>query len=101
MMDLAHVARDHQHLVSLKFHERGRRNEPVDCDRAPFDFAQDVVHLLDARDAVEGNTGIEQALEINLVSVLAEKENVLPHDEAPDRMIDRRVIVVTLIDRKL
>jgi hypothetical protein len=35
------------------------------------------------------------------VGVLAKKENVLPHDETPDRVIDRRVIVVTLVDREL
>ena len=88
VMDLAHVARDDQDLVSLKFHERRRRNETVHRHRAPLDLAQDVVHLLDARNALERNPGIEQALEINFMSVLLQKKSVLPHDETPDRMID-------------
>src|SRR5207247_4630418 len=96
-MDLAHVARDHEHLVSLEFHERRRRNESVHRNGAPVDLAQDVVHLLDPRNPLERNSSVEQALEINFVSVLAEQENVMPHNEAPDRMIDRRLIVVTLI----
>src|SRR6184192_1892447 len=29
VMDLTHVARDHKNFVSLKFHERGRRNKSV------------------------------------------------------------------------
>ena len=64
-------------------------------------FAEDVVHLLDARDAFERNAGVEQTLEINFVRVFLQEKNVLPHDEAPDRVIDRRVIVVALIDCEL
>src|SRR5205823_13062135 len=100
-MDLAHVASDHEHLVSLKFHEGRRRNKSIHCYRAPADLRQNVVHLLDPRNPIERNPSVEQSLEINFVGVLAEKENVLPHDEAPNRVIDRRVIVVTLIDREL
>ena len=37
VMDLAHVARDHQDLVGLEFHECRRRNKSVDRDRAPAD----------------------------------------------------------------
>ncbi len=101
MMHLAHVARDHEHLVGLEFHERRRRNEAVNRDRAPADLAENLIHLADPRNALEGDAGIEQALEINLVGVLLQEKNVLPHDEAPDRVIDRRVIVVALIDREL
>src|SRR5439155_13149738 len=60
-----------------------------------------IVHLLNARDAIKLNAGIEQSLEIHLVRVLAQEKNVLTHDESPDSMIDRRVVVVTLIDREL
>ena len=56
---------------------------------------------LDARDALEGNTGLEQALEVDLVRVFLQEKNVLSHDEAPDSVIDRGVFVVTLIDREL
>jgi hypothetical protein len=35
------------------------------------------------------------------VRVLAQKKNVLAHYEPPDRVIDRSVIVVALIDREL
>src|SRR5437868_9016423 len=101
VMDLAHVARDHEHLVSLELHERGGRNKSVHGYRAPADFREDVVHLLDARNSFERNPSVEQSLKINFVGVLAEKENVLPHDEPPDGVIDRRVIVVALIDREL
>ncbi len=64
-------------------------------------FAEDVVHLLDARDALEGDAGVEQTLEINFVRVFLQEENVLPHDEAPDGMIDRGVFVVALVDGEL
>ena len=101
VMDLAHVARDHEHLVGLKFHERRRRNKPIHRHRAPADLAEDLVHLADPRNALEGNAGIEQSLEINFVGVFLQEKNVLPHDEAPDRVIDRRVFVVALIDREL
>jgi len=101
VMDLAHVARDHENFVSLKFHERRRRNKSVHRDRAPFDLREDIVHFLNARDAFERNPGVEQSLKVNFVRVFAEKENVLPHDESPHRVIDRRVIVVTLIDGEL
>ena len=53
VMDLAHVARDNQHLVSLKFHERRRRNKPVHRHRAPANLREDIVHLLNARDALK------------------------------------------------
>ena len=33
--------------------------------------------------------------------VFLQEENVLPHDEAPDRVIDRCVVVVALIDGEL
>ena len=56
---------------------------------------------LDARNALEGDAGIEQSLEINFVRVFLQEKNVLPHDEAPDRVIDRSVFVVALIDREL
>ncbi len=101
VMDLAHVARDHEHLVGLEFHERRRRNESVHRHRAPADPAEDVVHLADARNALERDAGVEQALEVNLVRVFLQEKRVLPHDETPDRVIDRRVIVVALIDREL
>ncbi len=101
VMQLTHVARDHEHLVGLEFHEGRRRNKAVNRDRAPADLAQDVVHLADPWNALEGDAGLEQALEINLVGVFLQEKNVLPHDEAPDRVIDRRVIVVALIDREL
>ena len=100
-MDLPHVARDDQNLVGLKFHERRRRNKSIDRDRAPADLAEDVVHFFDARDALERNAGVEQPLEIDFVGVFLQEKNVLPHDEAPDGVIDRSVIVVTLIDGEL
>ena len=62
---------------------------------------KDVVHLADPRDALEGNAGLEQPLEINLVRVFLQEKNILPHDETPDRVIDRRVIVVALIHGEL
>jgi hypothetical protein len=40
-------------------------------------------------------------LEINFVRVLPQEKNVLPHDESPHGVVDRRVIVVALIDREL
>ena len=46
VVDLTHVAGDHQHLVGLEFHESRRRNKSVHRDRAPADLAEDVVHLL-------------------------------------------------------
>ena len=101
VMDLAHVARDDENLVGLEFHERRRRNESVHRDRAPADLAEDVVHLLDARNALERDAGVEQSLEINFVRVFLQEKNVLAHDETPDRVIDRRVFVVALIDREL
>ena len=101
VMDLAHVAGDHQHLVGLEFHESRRRNKAVDRDRAPADAAEDVVHFLDARDALEGDAGLEQTLEINFVRVFLQEVSVLPHDETPDRMIDRRVLVEALVDGEL
>src|SRR5438093_6507048 len=101
VMDLAHVACDHQYLVSLKFHERRRWNESVYGHCAPLDFRKNIVHLLNARDSVERDAGVEKTLEINFVRVLAQEKNVLAHDEARHRMTDRSVIVVTLIDCEL
>src|SRR5262245_54666463 len=100
-MDLAHVARDDQHLVSLKFHKGGRRNKSVHGYRAPANLREDIIHLLNAGDALEGNSGVEEALEINFVRVLLQKKNVLAHDKSPDCVIDRSVIVVALIDCEL
>jgi len=101
VMDLAHVACDHEYLVSLKLHERGRRNETVHRHRAPADLAQDLIHFFDARNALEGNAGIEQSLEINFMRVFLQEKNILAHDKSPDGMIDRSVFVVALIDREL
>ena len=101
VMDLPHVARDHQDLVSLKFHKRRRRNKSVHRHGAPVDLCQNVVHLLNARDSLERDAGVEQTLEVNFVCVLAQEKSVLTHDESPHGMIDRRVIVVTLIDGEL
>ena len=64
-------------------------------------FAEDIVHLLNARDAIKRDAGIEQPLEINFVRVLLQEKHVLAHDESPDCVIDRSVIVVALIDREL
>src|SRR5262245_29525664 len=100
-MDLAHVTRDDQHLVRLKFHERGRRNKPVHSYCAPANLCEDIVHLLNARDPVEGNSRVEKSLEINFVRVLLQEKDVLAHDESPDCVIDRSVIVVALIDCEL
>ena len=88
VMDLPHVARDHQHLVRLKFHERRRRNESIHGHRAPTNLREDIVHLLNARDALERDAGVQKALEINFVRVLAQEKSVLSHNEAPDRVID-------------
>src|SRR6188472_4405095 len=101
VMDLAHVARDDQHPVSLKFHERRRRDKAVHSHRAPANFRQNIVHLLNTRYAIERNAGVEEPLEINFVRVLLQEKNVLAHDKSPDCMIDRSVIVVALIDCKL
>ena len=101
VMDLPHVARDHEDFVGLEFHESGRRDEAIHRHRAPADLAEDVVHLADARDALERDAGFEQALEVNFVRVFLQEKRVLPHDETPDRMIDCRVIFETLVDCKL
>src|SRR4030095_16718018 len=101
MMDLAHVARDDQHLVSLKFHERRRRDKSIHSYRAPSNLLQNVVHLLNARDTLKRDAGVEESLEINFVRVLLQEKNVLAHDESPDSVIDRSVIVVALIDCEL
>src|SRR5438552_17037971 len=101
MMDLTHVARDHENFVSLKFHERRRRNKSVHCHRAPVDPAEDIVHLFDPRNTLERNTGIEQPLKIDFVCVFLQEENVLAHDETPDRVIERGVFFVALIDCEL
>ena len=101
VMDLAHVARDHQHLVGLEFHERRRRNKAVHGHRAPANLRQNIVHLLNARDAIKRDAGIEEPLEINFVRVLFQEKNVLAHDKSPDCVIDRSVIVVALIDCEL
>jgi hypothetical protein len=68
---------------------------------APADLAEDRIHFLDPRNAIEGNPGIEETLEVELMRVLAQEKNVLAHDEPPDRVIDRGVFVVTLIDGEL
>src|SRR5437764_6775872 len=101
VMDLTHVARDYENFVSLKFHERGRRNKSVHRHRAPIDPAEDVVHLFDPWNAFKRNAGIEQSLEIDFVGVLFQEKNVLAHDKTPDRVIDRRIFFVALVDRKL
>src|SRR5262245_61346760 len=100
-MDLAHVTRDHQHLVSLEFHERGRRNKTVHSHRAPADLCQDIVHLLNPRDSLKRDAGVEEPLEVDFVRVLLQEKNVLAHDEPPDCMVYRSVIVVPLIDCEL
>ena len=100
-MDLAHIARDHQDFVGLEFHECRRRNEAVHSHRPPIDSSEDVIHFLDPRDALERDAGIEQALEIDFVSVFLQEKNILAHDEPPDRVIDRSIFFVTLIDREL
>ena len=101
MMDLPHVTRDHQDLVGLKFHERCRWNKTVDGNCAPLDLRKNIVHLLNARDAFKRDAGVEETLEINFVRVFFQEKDVLTHDEPPDRVIYRRVIVVTLIDSEL
>src|SRR5205823_6381421 len=100
-MDLPHVARDNKNFVGLKFHERRWRNKTVHGHRAPADLGENVVHLLNTRNTLKGDAGIEQALKINFVSVFFKEENILPHDEAPDGVIHGRVIIVALIDGKL
>src|ERR1700730_3035356 len=101
MMDLAHVAGNHQHLVSLKFHERRWGNKSIHRYRAPADLRQNVVHLLDTRNSVKGDAGVEKHLEINFVRVLAQEKHDLAHIESQDRMIYECVIAVSLIDREL
>ena len=53
VMDLAHVAGDHQDFVSLKFPERRGWNESVHGNCAPLDLGENIVHLLNARDSLE------------------------------------------------
>ncbi len=101
VMDLAHIAGDHQDLVGLKFHESGRWYESVNRHRAPADPAENIVHFLDPRNTLERDAGIEQPLKVDLVSVLAQKKNVLPHNESPHRVVDRRIVIVALVDREL
>ena len=74
VIDLAHVARDHENAIRLKLHERRRRNKTVHRHAAPANLAQDLVHLFDPRNAVEGNPGIEEALEVELVRVFAQEK---------------------------
>ena len=74
---------------------------PSTATAPQLDLCQNIVHLLNARDSLERDAGVEQTLEINFVRVLRAEKNVLAHDEPPDRVIDRRVIVVTLIDCEL
>src|SRR5207237_3039014 len=90
MMDLAHIARDHQNLVGLEFHERGWRNKAVHRHRAPIDSAENIIHLLDPRNALKGNAGDEQSLKINYVSVFIKEKNIMVHYEPSDSKIDRR-----------
>ena len=101
MIDLAHIARDHEHAIRLKLHERRRRNKTVHGHAAPADLPEDLVHLFDPRNAVEGNPGVEEALEVELVRIFAQEKNILAHDEAPDRVIDGGVFVVALVDGEL
>src|SRR5437763_5067310 len=101
VMDLTHVARDHENFVGLKFHERGRGNKTIHRYRPPINPAEDVVHFLNPRDALKRDAGIEQQLEIGFVGVLLQEKNVLAHDETPDRVIDRGVFFVALIDCEL
>jgi hypothetical protein len=85
----------------LEFHEGRWRNEAVNRHRPPANLAEDLVHFANPWNALKGDPGIEQSLEINLVGILLQEKCVLPHDEAPNRVIDRSVIVVALIDREL
>src|SRR5678815_988655 len=59
VMDLPHVAGDHEYLVSLKFHESGWRDEAIYGDAAPIDFPQDIVHFLDAWNPLKRYAGIK------------------------------------------
>ena len=88
-------------LVGLEFHESRWRNEAVNRHRPPANLAEDLIHFTDPRNALKGDPGIEQSLEINLVGILLQEKHILPHDETPDRVIDRGIIVVALIDREL
>ena len=85
----------------MEFHECRRRNEAIYRHRPPIDSSEDVIHFLDPRNSFERDPGIEQALEIDFVRVFLEEENILAHDEPPDRVIDRRILVVALINREL
>src|SRR5207247_3632796 len=85
----------------LELPERGRPNKAVHGHRAPANLRQNIVHLLNARDAIKRDAGVEESLEINFVRVLFKEKNVLAHDKSPDRVIDRSVIVVALIDCEL
>ena len=71
VLDLPHVRRDDQHAVRLELHERRGRDEAVDRRRAPADPAEDRVHLLDARDPLEADTGSRKPVQVRLVRVLA------------------------------
>src|SRR6516225_11873126 len=100
-MNLSHVAGDHEHLVGLEFHEGRWRNKSVHGYRAPANLRQNVIHLLNARDTLKGDAGVEETLEINFVRVLLQEKNILAHDESPDCVIDRCVIIISLIDCEL
>jgi hypothetical protein len=68
---------------------------------APADLAEDFVHLFDPRNPVERDSGVEQPLEVKFVGVFLQEKSVLPHNETPDRMIDRGVFIVALVDGEL
>jgi len=69
--------------------------------RAPLDLRQNVVHLFDTRNAFKRDARVEQTPGNKLYARILSGKNVLAHDESPDRVIDRCVIVVPLIDREL
>src|SRR6184192_366279 len=76
--------------------ERIPRIEEMNDILAPIDSAENIIHLLDPRNALKGNAGVEQSLKINFVSVFLQEKNILAHDEPPDRVIDRSIFFVTL-----
>ncbi len=94
----ADVGGDRQDRQRLELLEGARWDESVDAHGAPAEASEPVVHLAYRRNPLDRDAGRRQPFAVGGVRRLHEARVHLQQDEAPHRLVRRRILVIVLLD---
>ncbi|MNX72395.1 hypothetical protein D3C86_1037490 [compost metagenome] len=100
MLERSHVRGDGQDPVRLEVHEGRRGDEAPHVDGTPAELGQALILVRGPGDRLHLDPRRAEPPEVGGIGAIREEGDVLPHDVAPHRLIDRGVGVVVLRDHQ-